>query len=111
MREADCGAPPAKASASIPASASRTAHRPQVARAQPADGDNICDYVKVAGRWIAVECSDDLDDPVSEVGTILATPTARTLRRRDGVRRVEVDHRSRFVAPKDQGRRNVPPLA
>lgn len=70
---------------------------------QPADGDEICDFVKVGGRWVAVECADDLDNPVSEVGTILGDADGSDFTASGWSMPTEVDHRSRFVSAKNQG--------
>jgi hypothetical protein len=100
--DADCGALP-KGVGFYPGECQPDGSPAPGSPSVPADGDNICDYVKVAGRWIAVECSDDLDDPVSEVGTILGDPDGSDFAASGWSAPAEVDHRSRFVAPKDQG--------
>lgn len=84
------------------------------APADPADGDIICDYIKVNGAWQAVECADDLDklptDDASYVdGKGGASTFAHVTLRPGQVHALadapaEVDHRSRYGAVKNQGK-------
>ena len=70
---------------------------------EPADGDRICDWVQVGTSWEAVECSEDLNN-IPEMqsrvgggnGTHFSQASPATLP-------MEVDHRSRYGAIKNQG--------
>lgn len=70
---------------------------------KPADGDTICNYYKVGSRWVAVACFDDLDDPVTEVGTHLGDADGSDFMGTGWQLPAEVDHRSRYVSAKNQG--------
>ena len=68
-----------------------------------ADGDRVCDWNKVAGGWIAVECAEDFTDIPSEGDAPIGGVGAA----RDGTPPAmmpgDVDHRARYGPIKSQG--------
>jgi hypothetical protein len=78
---------------------------PTDAPAAPADGTEICDWVKIGGDWIAVECANEFDDlasvPSNEFGAPLGMGSVGGVAPPSMVG--DVDHRPRFVGVRNQG--------
>ncbi len=74
----------------------------------PADGKNICDWVKSGNEWKAVECSNNLQNPTDGMSkTLDGMPVAGSMGMQmpipPGMQPDAVDHRMRFGAIKNQG--------
>lgn len=66
-----------------------------------ADGEVICDWSQVASEWVPVECSDNLDDALSEVGE--GSSSSTDFESTMSMTPAEVDHRNRFGDARNQG--------
>ncbi len=79
----------------------------------PADGDVICDYLKIGSTWQPIECAKELQTLTDDGSTYLdgnngaaflsTTSTHGTIHTLAGDPPAEVDHRSRYGAVKTQG--------
>jgi hypothetical protein len=74
----------------------------------PADGVNICDWVKVGADWKAVECAGSLRSPTDDAemtldGASTSGSGGMQMPIPPGMQAGEVDHRMRFGAIKNQG--------
>jgi hypothetical protein len=72
---------------------------------QPADGTDICDWVKVGSEWVAIECANNFRNPTDDAETTLDGQPATGMggMQMSTTPAGEVDHRSRFGPVKNQG--------
>ncbi|HEX8434254.1 C1 family peptidase [Archangium sp.] len=83
--------------------------------AEPADGDRLCDYIRVGSGWAAISCSNDLGDMAVGMSPMAAAMSPVTKSPKEGwtpswlkvqpmeVLPADVDLRSRFGQAKNQG--------
>lgn len=73
---------------------------------EPADGDDICDWVQIGGEWMAVECTNDFAPPAEvgqEFGGAPAPGTPGATTPPPPTTAGDVDHRARFTSIRNQG--------